>query len=174
MGHCLSPFISLFDNQPEAINRASFLWSQGHREIFIAEIHAPVLPDTVIIQPDSNNNYTMTQLPIWHTPERDTFIPMSSLRSALHVDTGINTESEWLALDYIPRHLINEIYVPDALGRFRPRSMLMMGVAPVAGTITQPIIVRQPLPPVTQRMPRLRWMSTGVLPSRARPPMGFM
>ncbi|KAL9585895.1 MAG: hypothetical protein Q9212_001252 [Teloschistes hypoglaucus] len=154
IGRCPSPYISLFDNQ---------------------QIHAPLRPDTVIIEPDPNNDYTMTQLLIWHTQERDTFIPMSSLRTSLHVDTGISTESEWLALDYIPRHLINEIYVPDALGQFRPRSMLMIGVAPVAVTISRPP-VRQPLPPVVQRMPRLRWMATGVHPPRGRrpPPSAFM
>ncbi|KAL9589792.1 MAG: hypothetical protein Q9203_001402 [Teloschistes exilis] len=177
MSALLSPFISLFDNQPEAINRASFLWNQGHRQVFVAEIHAPLLPDTVIIEPDANNNYVVARLPIWQTQERDTFIPMSSLQTALHVDTGMNTESEWLALDYIPRHLIKEIYVPDALVRFRPQSMLMMGVAPVVApvAVTIPRPVRQPLPPVPQRMPRLRWMGTSVHPSRGRrPPSAFM
>ncbi|KAI4258161.1 MAG: hypothetical protein LQ352_001318 [Teloschistes flavicans] len=177
MGPRLSPFISLFDNQLEAINRAQFLRNQGYQQVFVAEIHARLQPDTVTIEVGDQTN-TIVDLPIWHTQQRDIFIPMSSLTTALHVELDINTESEWLALDYIPRNLIKEIYVPDALGEFRLRSMMMMGVVPIAATIPRPM--QQPLPQILprgvgergaemRRGSRLQWMESAAHRGRGPP-----
>ncbi|KAL8688838.1 MAG: hypothetical protein Q9218_005348 [Villophora microphyllina] len=170
-----SPFISVFDSENDALKRASFHLAQGFQEVFIAEIDTSSLElHSVEIEFADKT----VQLPLWQTSEHDTFIAVSQLRheKAYDIDLTIGGDSEWLALDYIPKSLIREVYRPDAAGNFWSQSEVRIN--PVSVIVTPPPppppqLMPPPSLPVRQRVrrgagkgPRLQWMETFVHPGR--------
>ncbi|KAL8704047.1 MAG: hypothetical protein Q9201_002785 [Fulgogasparrea decipioides] len=134
----MSPYISVFDDYSEssnlvevsglrlandvvddALEQARSHCRQGCKEVIIAEIDASALRLDVldIIFPNQT-----VKVPVWQTAERDSFFSVPDLRSAFKVDISLGQESEWLALDFIPKHLITNVERRVVCGNVEPLS----------------------------------------------------
>ncbi|KAL8732549.1 MAG: hypothetical protein Q9181_003920 [Wetmoreana brouardii] len=132
----LSPYISVFDDYSEsndlveisglrlandvvddALEHARSHCRQGCKEVIIAEIDTSALRLNVL---DIEFPNQTVQVPMWQTTERDSFLSILDLRSVFEIDVSLGQESEWLALDYIPKHLITNIESRVVCGNVEP------------------------------------------------------
>jgi len=98
-----SPFISVFDNEDDALTRVQVHRRIGRRAIFVAQINSQSLRPTVL---NIGFRGRTTRLPAWRGHGGTIFLSTIDVRQYLGVQREISQASEWFALDYIPVEMI--------------------------------------------------------------------
>ncbi|TAQ88754.1 hypothetical protein B7494_g2918 [Chlorociboria aeruginascens] len=94
-----SPFVSVFDNEANALERAQHHLNRHHQRVLMAQISSQSLTPTSL---EIEFKEKTVHLPVWTDKTDTVFVSTLDLRQYLQIDLATSDSSEWLAVDYIP------------------------------------------------------------------------